>query len=106
LREIGTEDRDSNEQLAEIDDNQLKIAEAVKAGSAAYDDALKHEWAMLNKFLQFTNPVENIGSLEDNCPILLFPLRLETRFKKIDRDGETIDQLWVRVFPDDIAITV
>lgn len=43
------------------------------------------------------NPEKDIEQLDDSYPILLFPLRLETRFKKSGRQNE----LWVRVYPDD-----
>lgn len=52
-------------------------------------------------FERFTDPVENLSRLDDRNPILLFPLRLETRFKKT---ADEKDQLWVRIFPDTIAI--
>ncbi|WP_157940113.1 hypothetical protein [Arthrobacter ruber] len=45
----------------------------------------------------FTDPVKGIGRLADVHPILLLPLRLETRFKP-GNQGQA--QLWVRVYPD------
>ena len=38
------------------------------------------------------------------APILLLPLRLETRFKQFGSPDGTLHQLWVRVFPDDCAV--
>ncbi len=103
-RQTTASDRSRDERLTAMSRDEVDFAVAVSAGKAAYTEALTEEWARLNEYLQFTNPIANVSSLEDNWPILLFPLRLETRFKKIQRRGETIDQLWVRVFPDDIAI--
>lgn len=55
----------------------------------------------------FSDPTKNISQLNDKHPILLFPMRIETRFKQIagtgNRDGD-IHQLWVRIYPDDISI--
>lgn len=50
-----------------------------------------------------TTPSEvAIGLFSDSLPILLFPVRIETKFI---RDEQSIPrQLWVRVYPDDIAI--
>jgi hypothetical protein len=48
-------------------------------------------------FEAFTSPEEGIARLSDLNPILLFPLRLETRFKP-GPAGQP--QLWVRVYPD------
>ena len=46
------------------------------------------------------NPVDEIGVLNDSLPLLLFPLRLETRFKSTGNQ----QQLWLRVYPDDCNI--
>lgn len=62
------------------------------------------EAGTLADFSRFSDPRENIGRLDDNHPLLLFPLRLETRFKRVPlRDG-TNPQLWVRVYPDDVTV--
>lgn len=42
-----------------------------------------------------------VTDLNDDFPILLFPVRLETRFHETSGG---LKQLWVRVFPDQIAI--
>jgi hypothetical protein len=55
-------------------------------------------------FEPFSDPTKNVARLRDEFPILLFPVRLETRFKRIERDNAVLDQLWVRVYPDDIAV--
>ncbi len=104
LREIGANAFDRGKRLKEINESTIKIAQSVDTGITGYTEALKKEWAVLKGFSQFTDPIKNIASLQDDCPILLFPLRLETRFKKVEQQGEVVDQLWVRVFPDDIAI--
>lgn len=41
-----------------------------------------------------------MAKLDDNYPLLLFPLRLETRFKK----EKNQNQLWLRVYPDDCNV--
>ena len=46
------------------------------------------------------NPIKDVEQLDDSYPFLLFPLRLETRFRKLD--GQ--DQLWIRVYPDDCNV--
>ena len=38
--------------------------------------------------------------MDDAYPVLLFPIRLETKFMKVNER----DELWVRIFPDDILI--
>lgn len=51
----------------------------------------------------FTDPRTGIGRLNDATPILLMPVRLETRFKTIPIVGNraAAQQLWLRIFPDD-----
>lgn len=58
----------------------------------------------LEAFLPLTDPRERIEELNDTYPILLLPLRLETRFKKVRIENRVVPQLWVRVFPDDCAV--
>lgn len=70
--------------LAKIDSIQKKI------------DVRKLNIEALKSF----NPIDSVSNLKGNFPILMFPLRLETRFKK---EGNK-DQLWLRVYPDDCNI--
>lgn len=46
------------------------------------------------------HPRGTIGELNDGVPFLLLPVRIETRFINVGRGSE----LWVRIYPDDIAI--
>lgn len=97
-------DRADAATLAELDRAASDYGKAAGNSKKTYADALKNEWSKLNEYLQFTDPVRNTSSLKDDCPVLLFPLRLETRFKKVQINNTIKHQLWVRVFPDDIAI--
>lgn len=45
-------------------------------------------------------PQQIISQLDDSLPCVLFPLRIETRFMA----GANGRELWVRVYPDDIAV--
>ncbi|MEQ1720379.1 MAG: hypothetical protein ABL887_04615, partial [Nitrosomonas sp.] len=50
-------------------------------------------------FEVFSDPTKNISQLNDMHPILLLPMRIETRFKRIASTGDpdgVINQLWVR----------
>ncbi len=46
------------------------------------------------------DPQQLIEEWNDDIPILLLPLRIETKFKEVAGKNE----LWIRVFPDEIAI--
>ncbi|MGZ8202619.1 MAG: hypothetical protein ACXWUB_05155, partial [Burkholderiales bacterium] len=54
---------------------------------------------------EWTDPRLHAGQMRDDIPVLLFPLRLETRFKSVTgRDGAQQRQLWVRIYPDECLI--
>ncbi len=53
-------------------------------------------------FEPFADPRRAAAQLDASLPILLFPVRLETRFAGVTDDGGA--QLWVRVYPDDCLI--
>ena len=51
---------------------------------------------LVDRFVLPQPPRELISQLDDSLPFLLFPVRIETRFMN--------RELWVRVYPDDIAV--
>jgi hypothetical protein len=56
---------------------------------------------LIGQFFGELTPQTLIEQWNDATPIMLLPLRLETRFK----DTDTGEQLWVRVYPDEVAVT-
>jgi hypothetical protein len=54
----------------------------------------------LDRFTSLGDPTRLIEQWDDHIPILLLPVRVETRFMPVVAPRE----LWVRIFPDDIAI--
>ncbi|WP_458190062.1 hypothetical protein [Haladaptatus sp. NG-WS-4] len=51
------------------------------------------------------DPAARLPSLTDHQPVLMLPVRLETRFESVDgEDGETDWKLLVRTYPDDVHI--
>jgi hypothetical protein len=89
--------------------NQLLLArESVKRDKREAQDRLielEQEAARLDErrdgvwdqFVAFSDPREALQRMSDRTPILMFPLRIETRFKQTARG---VPQLWVRVYPD------
>ncbi|MFN5168103.1 MAG: hypothetical protein ACK5DD_00650 [Cyclobacteriaceae bacterium] len=60
----------------------------------------------LNKLIdQIGFPHDTISELPANVPILLFPLRLETRFKTVGSGTSAKNELWLRAYPDDCQVT-
>lgn len=62
------------------------------------------EGEILQEFEPFADPRKMIGQFKDTYPIMLFPVRLETRFKRTVVRLRERHELWVRVFPDDCSI--
>lgn len=90
-RRLQEERRQAEENLSALLDRQSR-AKAI-------------ETDLVGRFSRFTDPREGIERLNDNIPILLMPVRLETRFKTVTvARGEPVSQLWVRAYPDDCWI--
>ncbi len=51
------------------------------------------------------HPRAGLANLDDRTPILLLPVRIETIFIPVERvRGQERNQLWVRIYPDEIAV--
>ncbi|MCB9081827.1 MAG: hypothetical protein H6555_08975 [Lewinellaceae bacterium] len=74
-----------------------RLKEQYEASSAG----LQKAWGT---FAPWTDPREQLPNLNARIPILLFPLRLETRFKTVTIGRQQVPQLWVRIFPDDCLV--
>lgn len=99
---------------------EYKVDHAVvKAADKKYQDALKDLNAArisentardsLNKRLMgLAEPEDAIASLQSDYPIVMLPVRMETRFVRFSqprvRHGEPnqVGELWVRIYPDGI----
>jgi hypothetical protein len=74
-----------------------KDVETLNASRKLLRDKIKN---IAKEFLVKLDPVKKITELDGHIPILMFPLRLETRFKSTGNQR----QLWLRVYPDDCNI--
>ncbi|HEY2962790.1 MAG TPA: hypothetical protein VGJ37_10270, partial [Pyrinomonadaceae bacterium] len=55
---------------------------------------------LVGEFVLPQTPRQLISQLDDSLPFLMFPARMETRFMGTGASRE----LWVRIYPDDIAV--
>src|SRR5262249_37573843 len=78
-----------------------RSARTANAQHAAFRKTARTLDEVLAAFVPFTDPRDQLPQLPDDRPILLMPLRLETRFIT---GGDRAQQLWVRVYPDDCWI--
>src|SRR5688572_299888 len=84
-------------QVAELDQEKRQLQDVLSRLKGLENTALEG-------FSRFSDPRENIQRLDDGHPILLFPLRIETRFKSVQVGPRALSQLWVRVYPDDVTV--
>jgi hypothetical protein len=106
----------ANDRAALAKIQQLSAAaNAAQAASQASRDALGNARASLAdataQFAAFSDPRRAMELLDNTTPFLLFPVRIETRFRTtapIDRPGIAVappqHQLLVRIYPDDCSI--
>jgi hypothetical protein len=94
--------------LAERDRLQREQAQLAAEGERqrqAHAAALAVEAGLLQALAEFTDPRQGIERWKDSVPILLMPVRLETRFKtQTIRGRPSVPQLWLRIYPDDCWI--
>jgi hypothetical protein len=91
-------------------------AEQASADQAAANQALQDARAKVSQatadFAQSRTPQRSVSQLSDNSPFLLFPVRIETRFRTITPERRRPEpavaapqhELLVRIYPDACAI--
>src|SRR5829696_7810578 len=103
-RRRGAERAAGEDAVAETDQRIAEQEAAIGAIREELGSAQIGLAGKLESFAALTDPRERISELSDSIPILLMPLRIETRFKAISGPAGSSGELWVRVFPDDIAV--
>jgi hypothetical protein len=104
---------DARRTLAGDDPEHERLAQRVAAASAklrAANETLGRVrdrlGAAIDAFAEHSDPRHQLTRLDDGFPILLFPVRLETRFGSVAdaATGAQRPQLWVRIYPDTCLI--
>jgi hypothetical protein len=91
----------AGEGLAQQIERQISAAEATASTQQTQAGALTGKIVDAAAGLIEISPVALAGQLGDNVPVLMFPVRLETKYAQ--ENGS--DVLRVRIFPDDIQVT-
>ncbi|REL33838.1 hypothetical protein DYD21_10560 [Rhodohalobacter sp. SW132] len=95
---------ESNEFEALLD-RERELKQVISRGKSQLADTLGQKASLFEEFQPFADPRNNMDKLSDEYPLLLLPVRLETRFKKTNGEsGDLQHQLWVRIFPDECSI--
>jgi len=99
LRRSASEDEAVRSRLAQLEADRTALESSLSTGAQRLEAADRTARARAAELLTST-PQQFIGGLGDDTPILLLPVRLETRFAQ-GADGSF---LRLRIFPDDVAI--
>jgi hypothetical protein len=99
-RELEPQSPEHAEAKQRLEQRRGELTKRTKGREGALAAARELEAELVGAFGEFSDPRKSIARLDDGFPILLFPVRLETRFKAVDGRH----QLWVRVYPDDCSI--
>ena len=91
-----------------LDEEKRALAARIEALGATLGRAREQLEEAFTRFDTWADPRRNLASFNDDIPVMLFPLRIETRFKTVsgqgDAAGHAVSQLWVRVFPDECLV--
>ncbi len=97
--------------LAQLQAEAERVAAARDAAKASVQRSRTSLSGVAGEFVVFTDPRQNVERLSDSIPFLLFPVRIETRFRTIVAQAPpgiavppVKHQLWVRIYPDDCSI--
>ncbi len=100
-----------NQSLAQLAATAKQAAAQRDAARAALQKSRASLSDVAGAFAAFTDPRQNLERLSNDSPFLLFPVRIETRFRSIASQappGIAVPppqhQLWVRIYPDDCSI--
>jgi uncharacterized coiled-coil DUF342 family protein len=84
----------------EAERKKRDLEEEKKQARIALDEATRNLGRAVEAIYVDPHPRSVVSNLDDSIPFLLLPVRIETRFMtSLDSP-----QLWLRVYPDDIAI--
>ncbi len=92
---------DDDVTLRAIEEQHRLAVDNANAAATHFAEIAGRGAAIIDELGELTNPVEGVSRLSVRHPILLMPLRLETRFKP---SLAGVPQLWVRVYPDECFV--
>lgn len=89
-----------NVQKSENPTTLASVRQSLAGAAGAVERAQKNLDSAIGKLLVARDHREVARELDAQIPVLMFPVRIETRYVTVDRRPE----LWIRVYPDDIHV--
>lgn len=103
--------QDDSGRIAQLTGALRRAAEQQAAAQKTLQSARGDVATATVAFADFSTPQRNVSLLSDSTPFLLFPVRIETRFRIVNGNGSPgiavaapTHQLLVRIYPDDCSI--
>ena len=92
--------KDGIDRAATLEKEIAELNEQIERGKSGLKVIKDNVADLVGEFVLPETPRQLIAKLDDSLPFLMFPVRIETRFMS----GGNLRELWVRVYPDDIAV--
>jgi hypothetical protein len=99
VNKIISENKRNNKTNVQLETEQSELQSSINDSQEKYTQLQEGINEKLKDINQYS-PKEIIEQLTDDYPFLLLPVKIETKFKVVNDKSE----LWIRIFPDDIAI--
>ncbi|WP_295116481.1 hypothetical protein [uncultured Chitinophaga sp.] len=103
-RKVNANSEEYQSQLKKLKAQEEKAIAEFNQRKGTLADAKKISSGVYSEFFKLSDPRQQLSNFSDRTPVMLFPVRIETRFKKNAVAGAATDELWVRIFPDDALI--
>ncbi|MCI0628706.1 MAG: hypothetical protein L0387_44835 [Acidobacteria bacterium] len=92
--------KDGIDTAATLQREIAELNEQIERGKSGLKTIKDNVADLVGEFVLPETPRQLIAKLDDSLPFLMFPVRIETRFMGTGN----VRELWVRVYPDDIAV--
>lgn len=93
----------NQDELGQLTQQRDRLRGQVKETETGYLGAKQRAFEGLGQLVErYKTPQEYIGFWDDHLPVLLFPVRVETRFAPTVQGN--VPELWVRIYPDDATV--
>lgn len=97
--------KSNGQDFSTLENTRNNLINSVNSNTNSLNTTKNNLVNLRNDYENFIDHTQAVSNLTDSVPILLFPVRIETRFNKdTTNPSNTIYELWLRIFPDEVAI--